>query len=224
MGEQIRVIIIDDETLLVESLEIILSINTDIQIVGTANDGYEALKLLKLTHVDIALVDLNMTGMGGIELIKELKLHYPTIKILVLTTFYDRKNITSAIKNGANGYLLKDSGKNAIIDAIHNVIKGHSVLDGKVMEELSKIITQGSADDELYKTSYIKDKKFFRDLTKRELEICTMLADGYTNSQIASFLFISEGTVKNYMTSIYDKTDIHDRTLLAIKIAKLLVE
>jgi DNA-binding NarL/FixJ family response regulator len=213
MQSKIRIILVDDELLLLESLEIILSINADIEIVGKAKDGNEALKLLNTIETDMAIVDLNMVGMGGIQLIKEIKLKYPTMKVLVLTTFYDESNITSAIRNGANGYLLKDSGRAAILDAIHNVMNGQSVLDGKVMETLSVNLNNNYLD--LPKTNVILEK-----LTKRECEICTMIAEGYTNAQISSFLFISEGTVKNYMTSIYDKTNIHDRTALAVKLSK----
>ena len=103
-----RVLLVDDEEMLLDSLEIILSLN-DMEIVGKAHDGNECLKLLKDVSCDIALVDLNMKGMGGIELIGHLKKKYPGIRILVLTTFYDDGNITEAISNGADGYLLKDS-------------------------------------------------------------------------------------------------------------------
>lgn len=211
---KIRILLVDDEALLLESLEIILSMKEEMQIVGKAKDGNEALKLLETIEADLALVDLNMVGMGGIQLIKEIRLKYVAMKVLVLTTFYDEKNITAAIKNGANGYLLKDSGRVAIIDAIHNVMNGQSVLDGKVMEELSRIMASGFA------VELPENNEVFCNLTKREYEICAMIAEGYTNSQIASFLFISEGTVKNYMTSIYSKTNIHDRTALAVKLSR----
>jgi len=225
MQNKIKIILVDDETLLLESLDIILSMNEDIEIVGTAIEGNNALKLLDSKEADLVLVDLNMIGMGGIQLIKEIRAKYPIIKVLVLTTFYDEKNITAAIKNGANGYLLKDSGRMAIIDAIHNVMKGQSVLDGKVMETLSRImsnVTESRENKVAQAVDNINKNEFFEDFTKREYEISTMIAEGYTNSQIASFLYISEGTVKNYMTSIYDKTNIRDRTALAVKLTKVL--
>lgn len=210
MDKKLRVLLVDDETLLIESLEIILSMTADMDIVGKANDGFEALDILSHTDADIALVDLNMKGMGGIELIRNIKEKYPLLKILVLTTFYDDENISNAISNGANGYILKDSGREAIVSAVKNIMSGQSILDSKVMSKLSKIIATPVNKEVSINNDIINA------LTKRELEICSMIAQGYTNPQIAKFLFISQGTVKNYISSIYDKTDIHDRAQLAV--------
>ena len=118
---KLKILLVDDETLLLESLEIILTLN-DMVVIGTAHDGNEALSILAESECSIALVDLNMKGMGGIELIGRIKSEYPHIRILVLTTFYDDKNITQAISGGADGYLLKDSGKDAIIGAIEQIM------------------------------------------------------------------------------------------------------
>lgn len=207
---KIKVLLVDDEPLLIESLEIILTYN-DFEIVGKANDGYEALSILDKEECDIALVDLNMKGMGGIELISRIKLEYPNIKILVLTTFYDDKNITQAICGGADGYLLKDSGKNAILGAIEQIIAGRDVIDRKVMKRLSELMS-GNFDE---KSS---NKVLLEGMTSREVEICTLMAKGLNNKQISEILCISEGTVKNYISNIYDKTGIHDRTKLIIAI------
>ncbi len=201
--ENIGIMLVDDETMLLDSLEIILSLNGYV-ITGKAKDGAEALELLKKTSCDIALVDLNMKGMGGIELIGRMKRLYPFVKILVLTTFYDDKNITDAIKNGADGYLLKDSGKDAILGAIKQLQGGNTVLDGKVMQRLSALVSRNETPG------------IDSGLTEREKEICALVADGFSNRQIAEKLYISEGTVKNYISVIYDKTGIHDRVQLAI--------
>lgn len=115
--DNLRILLVDDEPLLLESLEVILTLK-QMEIVGMAHDGQEALTILSGNTCDLALVDLNMKGMGGIELISRMKSEYPSVKILVLTTFYDDKNITQAIAGGADGYLLKDSGKDAIFGAI----------------------------------------------------------------------------------------------------------
>lgn len=212
MNKKIKLLLVDDETLLTESLEIILSMTGLIDVVGKASDGVDALELLEKLEVDIALVDLNMKVMGGIELISNIKKKYPGTKILVLTTFYDEKNITMAISNGADGYIIKDSGRDAIINAINNVMNGQSVLDSKVMVALSNIVNKTSPA--LENNNF--DNKLLDTLTKREIEVCKMISDGYTNSQISKFLYISEGTVKNYISSIYDKTQIHDRAKLAL--------
>ena len=204
--EQLRVLLVDDEPLLLESLEIILTLN-QMEITGMAHDGFEALEALSKHFCDLALVDLNMKGMGGIELIAHIKKDYPTVKILVLTTFYDDNNITRAIANGADGYLLKDSGKDAILGAISQIMSGRTVIDNKVMQRLAALMSGGTVSSN---TSLLDV------LTDREKEICTMLAEGLTNKQIAETLYISEGTVKNYISSIYDKTGIHDRAKLIV--------
>ncbi|MBR4732117.1 MAG: response regulator transcription factor [Lachnospiraceae bacterium] len=202
-----KVLLVDDENMLLESLEIILSLN-DMEIVGKAHDGREALDVLRGGQAcDVALVDLNMKGMGGIELIGHLKRSYPKIKILVLTTFYDDRNITDAISNGADGYLLKDSGKDAILGAVAQIMNGVSVLDPKVMMRLTALMNKNKTVD------------LCEEMTEREREIATLLAEGLTNRQIADKLYISEGTVKNYISSIYDKTGIHDRVKLVVALA-----
>ena len=204
--EMYKVLLVDDEEMLLDSLEIILSLN-DMEIVGKAHDGNECLDLLKSVSCDIALVDLNMKGMGGIELIGHLKKKYPDIRILVLTTFYDDNNITEAISNGADGYLLKDSGKDAILGAISQLMKGVSVLDPKVMQRLTAMMSKND------------NRSLYDELTEREREIASLLAEGLTNRQIADKLFISEGTVKNYISNIYDKTGIHDRVKLVVALS-----
>ncbi|MCR5836192.1 MAG: response regulator transcription factor [Lachnospiraceae bacterium] len=201
-----RVLLVDDENMLLDSLEIILSMN-GMEIVGKAHDGKEALEHLRTIECDVALVDLNMKGMGGIELIGYLKSMYPKIKILVLTTFYDDKNITDAITKGADGYLLKDSGKDAILGAVEQLMKGVSVLDPKVMMRLTALMNNKNTEDLL------------QEMTGREREVASLLSKGMTNRQIADSLYVSEGTVKNYISSIYDKTGIHDRVKLVMALS-----
>jgi len=201
-----KVLLVDDENMLLDSLEIILSVN-DMEITGKAHDGREALDILREKECDIALVDLNMKGMGGIELIGHMKRMYPGVRILVLTTFYDDKNITDAISSGADGYLLKDSGKDAILGAVNQLMTGVSVLDPKVMSRLTSLMTKNTGVD------------ICSEMTDREREISALLAEGLTNRQIADRLYISEGTVKNYISSIYDKTGIHDRVKLVVALS-----
>ncbi|MDE7326253.1 MAG: response regulator transcription factor [Lachnospiraceae bacterium] len=208
--ENLRVLLVDDEPLLLESLEIILSFH-GMEIIGTAPDGNAALRILEKEGCDLALVDLNMKGMGGLELIGRMKSEYPNIKILVLTTFYDDKNITKAIAGGADGYLLKDSGKDAILGAIGQIMGGQNVIDARVMQRLA-VLVNGRGQTALDTGT----PDFLADMTRREKEICTLLSRGLTNRQISETLFISEGTVKNYISSIYDKTGIHDRAKLVV--------
>lgn len=219
----IRVFLIDDEELLTESMEIILTVKGQMEVVGIAKDGKEALEKLEQVTADIALVDLNMKGMGGIELIPKLKEHYPDMKLLVLTTFYDNHYITEALAGGADGYLLKDSAGDTIIKAIHQLLAGQSVLAGKVLEALTRMMTgQGGKDTIEAGKASTKTQSFEsvgklpKDLTPRELEICGLLTKGYSNADLAKELYLAEGTVKNYMMNIYDKFDIHDRTALVL--------
>lgn len=206
----IRVFLIDDEELLTESMEIILTVKGQMEVVGIAKDGKEALEKLEQVTADIALVDLNMKGMGGIELIPKLKEKYPEMKLLVLTTFYDNHYITEALAGGADGYLLKDSAGDTIIKAIHQLLAGQSVLAGKVLEALTRMMTGQAEKREEVPFGLPKD------LTARELEICGLLTKGYSNTDLAKELYLAEGTVKNYMMSIYDKFNIHDRTALVL--------
>ena len=227
----LEILLVDDEPLLLESLEIVLTIKGGFRVIGTAGNGVEALELLKNHQPDVMLIDLNMPGMGGIELIKKVKEAYPSIRMIVLTTFYDEKNISEALSNGASGYLLKDSGKDAIIEAVEQSVKGVSVLDAKVMQKLTGMLSTantvadhidnneksgaaqyGSAKEN--SVSGIEQKLQKAGLTSREKEIAKLIAEGCTNAQIASLLYISEGTVKNYVSVIYDKFEIKDRAKL----------
>ena len=206
----LEVLLVDDEPLLLESLEIILTMN-QIHVTGMAHDGREALEMLENKPCQMALVDLNMKGMGGIELIHKMKERYPEIKILVLTTFYDDNSITSAIAGGADGYLLKGSGKDSILGAIKSIIDGQNVIDHKVMQRMAVLMQNKE-------TASSASKDLLSEMTVRETEICSLLAQGMSNRQIAEELYISEGTVKNYISSIYDKTGIHDRSKLIVAI------
>ena len=220
-----KVLLVDDENLLLDSLEIILSLN-GMEIVGKANDGNEALEVLEGTECDIALVDINMKGMGGIELIGHMKEKHRDVKILVLTTFYDDDNITKAITGGADGYLLKDSGKDTILGAINQIMGGVTVLDQKVMVRLTQLMSKAGTGATTSIETKVENTKegptspnlanFAQDITQREKEICSLMVEGLTNKQIAQMLYISEGTVKNYISNSYDKTGIHDRVKLIV--------
>lgn len=225
MKDMYKVLLVDDENLLLDSLEIILSLN-GMEIVGKANDGNEALEILEGTECDIALVDINMKGMGGIELIGHMKEKHRDVKILVLTTFYDDDNITKAITGGADGYLLKDSGKDTILGAINQIMGGVTVLDQKVMVRLTQLMSKNGTGAKASSETEVEEAKdnatapnlanLAQDITQREKEICTLMVEGLTNKQIAQKLYISEGTVKNYISNIYDKTGIHDRVKLIV--------
>ena len=232
-----KILLVDDEPLLLDSLEIILTYSGNYEVTAKAGNGVEALECLKKNVPDVMLVDLNMPGMGGIELIPKVHTEYPDIKIIVLTTFYDERSISHAIAGGACGYLLKDSGKEAILSAISQALRGQSVLDQKVMQKLNTMLAGGAASDSAVEsveaagsssapgTSASQSEKDTINLddygmTDREKEICRLISEGCTNSQIASILYISEGTVKNYVSTIYDKLGEHDRTKVVLMLTR----
>ena len=233
-----KILLVDDEPLLLDSLEIILTYSGNYEVTAKAGNGVEALECLKKNVPDVMLVDLNMPGMGGIELIPKVHTEYPDIKIIVLTTFYDERSISHAIAGGACGYLLKDSGKEAILSAISQALRGQSVLDQKVMQKLNTMLaggavasdsavesgeaagsacTQGASAFQAEKSAINLDDY---GMTEREKEICRLISEGCTNSQIASILYISEGTVKNYVSTIYDKLGEHDRTKVVLMLTR----
>ena len=265
-----KILLVDDEPLLLDSLEIILTYSGGYEITGKAGNGIEALSLLSKDVPDVMLVDLNMPGMGGIELIPKVHAEFPDIKIIVLTTFYDERSIAHAIAGGACGYLLKDSGKDAILSAISQALSGRSVLDQKVMQKLNAMLAAGASDagagdaaangtsgaagngtgtgsgsaagaagngssgrdtsDSSSPAGAATSSDAFSGvrinlddygMTEREKEICRLISEGCTNSQIASILFISEGTVKNYVSTIYDKLGEHDRTKVVLMLTRM---
>ena len=143
------------------------------------------------------------------------------MKLLVLTTFYDNHYISEALAGGADGYLLKDSAGDTIIKAIHQLLAGQSVLAGKVLEALTRMMSvQSNVEQENGKNG--TKCKLPADLTPRELEICGLLTKGYSNTELAKELFLAEGTMKNYIMSIYDKFDLHDRTALVLFLKEMI--
>jgi len=215
MNDQLRVVIVDDDEDIVENLRIILTLKGKMLVVGTANNGEEALNLLKDVEADVALIDLVMPVMNGTQLIRVLNERYPALKKLVFTTFSEEKNIAEAIINGADSYIVKDIS-DKLIASIKLLMQGQSIFDRKVVNWIRKSIKRPMPED------LIRSEVLFRELTNRELYICGILANGLTNNQIAKELFISEGTVKNYISSIYEKTGIHDRTQLVMALQKSL--
>lgn len=209
-GKKLRLLIADDEELILEGLSIILSAEPGFVVAGTARDGAQALARLNESPVDLILLDLQMPGMGGLEFIPLSKKGFPDVRILVLTTFHDDRNIADAIRLGADGYLLKDAGREALVRAVREVSLGQSVIDGRVMTALSRNLREADPPAEDTVPANLPE------LTARETEICRLIADGLTNSQIASVLYLSEGTIKNYVMAIYEKTDIRDRVKLAL--------
>lgn len=202
--EQIKVLITDDQKLLAEGIKSVVESDDSIKVVEIANDGMEALQKLEEYPVDVVLMDIRMPNMNGVIATKQIKSNFPSVKVLILTTFDDSDYILDAINNGASGYLLKDIGGEALIEAIKNAHAGDTILPSKIAKKIVSAAKMVSNDKE------IKLKKAFG-MSDREVEIALMIYDGFTNRQIASALKLTDGTARNYISTIYMKLGCDSR-------------
>lgn len=207
--EKINVVIADDEKLIRDGLNIILSTSPDINIAGLCANGEDALNICRNEKVDVVLMDIRMPVCDGVMGTRLIKQEFKDIKILILTTFKDDEYIFNAMKYGASGYLLKDTSYDLILDAIKSIYKGNVVIHPDVA---SKMIENRAVKPDETKDD-IKDKY---KLTPREIDIIIGIGSGLTNKEIAERTFITEGTVKNHITEILSKLDMRDRTQIAI--------
>ena len=201
--EKIRIVIADDSDFVRDGLRIILSMDEDFQVVGCAKNGVEAVELVSNNKVDIILMDIQMPDMDGIEATKEI-VKRSLGKVLVLTTFDDYDLVEKAIQNGAKGYLIKNHTPEKLKQMIKSLYYGVNVLDEKVFEKITQMASNMSVGFEN------------SDFTSRELEIIQAVAQGLNNKDIAIKLFIGEGTVKNHISTILEKSNLSHRTQLAI--------
>ena len=203
---KIKILIADDNSFIREGMKIILSTYGDFEVLTTVNDGKEAVDYCQRHDVDIALMDVRMPNMNGVEATKLLTETTKT-KPLILTTFDDDEYIMDAIKNGAKGYLLKNTDPERIRDAIKSVYYGNTVMQDVVLDKIKSNMTGRE------KPEFKVDVRLF---TEREMDIMALIAKGYSNKAISKQLFISDGTVANYITSILGKTGLEHRTQIAI--------
>jgi len=202
-----KIIICDDQAVIRDGLAMLLSLEKDIQVVSSAQDGADAVELVAQNQPDLVLMDLKMPGMNGIEATRQIRAKFPAVKVLVLTTYDDDEWVFDAIRAGASGYLLKDTPREKVIEAIRGTVKGKSFLDpavaGKVLEQVASRGTQPA--------TLLTDK-----LTERETDVLRVLAKGLSNADIAAQLHLSEGTVRNHVSAILDKLGVSDRTQAAV--------
>ena len=210
----IKILLADDQTILTEGIKSVLETCPDFKVVGIAQDGAEAVELTEKLRPDVVLMDIRMPNMNGVVATKKIKEIDGNIKIIVLTTFDDSDYILSAINNGASGYLLKDIGATALIDAVKNAYAGDTILPAKIAKKITDAAAMVSSDKEY------KLKKTFN-FSEREVEIALMLSDGFTNRQIASALKLSDGTARNYISAIYLKLGVDGRTSAVEKLKNL---
>lgn len=198
----INVLVVDDDTLVAMSLVTIISSDGEINVCGTGNDGSEAVTLYDEHKPDILLMDIRMQEMTGLEAAEVILSKHPEAKILFLTTFSDDEYISKALALGVKGYILKQNFE-GIVPAVKAVYGGQNVFDGKV---IGKLPVKGSTGGDF--SSY--------DISEREQRIIELVADGLSNREISERLFLGEGTVRNYISTILEKLSLRDRTQLAV--------
>lgn len=202
-----KVLICDDQALIRDGLEMLLRLERDIEVVGLAQDGAEAVELTARHRPDLVLMDLKMPGMNGIEATRQIHLHYPTVKVLVLTTYDDDEWVFDALRAGAAGYLLKDTPRADVIKAIRGTVAGKTFVDPAVAGKLLSQVAGTPARPPTLLTDQ---------LTEREVDVLRLLAQGLTNADIAARLYLSEGTVRNHVSAILAKLGVADRTQAAV--------
>jgi DNA-binding NarL/FixJ family response regulator len=210
--EAVRLLLVDDQRLLREGLKTLLELHRDLRVVGEAGDGLEAEALVAELHPQVVLMDLRMPRCDGVTATRRITLRWPDVQVLVLTTYDDDELVFRSIEAGASGYLLKDVGSDALADAVRAASRGESPLQPSIARKLlrrlrekpSPAAPRGAALPSL------------EALTSRELDVLRLLGSGATNRDIAEQLALTEGTVKNYISSILAKTGLHDRTQAAL--------
>ncbi|WP_143316541.1 response regulator transcription factor [Clostridium sp. HBUAS56017] len=210
----INVILADDQTIVREGLKMILSLYDEINIIGEAENGEQLIKLLENSLPDVILMDVRMPIMDGVQATKIIKDNYKNVKIIILTTFNDDEYIFKAIKNGADGYLLKDAGSEYIFKAIKSVYNGAMLLDPEVTVKVVKAFNSIIKNQSFNGSHDINNKLDL--LTPREMEVAKLVSQGKNNKDICQILFLTEGTVKNYVTRILGKLELNSRTELAL--------
>lgn len=202
--EKIKVLVVDDQKELAEEIGNVLMSDPELECIGTASDGFDALEKIAQNMPDVVLLDIRMPNMNGVVATQRIKAEYPDVKVVILTTFDDSDYILNAINNGASGYLLKDLSGNMLIDAVKNAHAGDTILPAKIARRIADAAKHVAADRE------IKLTRAFG-LSDREVEIALMMYEGFTNRQISAALKLSEGTTRNYVSSIYEKTKTENR-------------
>ncbi|HEY4690566.1 MAG TPA: response regulator transcription factor [Anaerolineae bacterium] len=207
MTSPVRVLIVDDHEIVREGLQTLLSEESDVEVVGEAANGEEALRLAADLNPEVILMDLVMPGLDGIEVTRRMQATSPASRVLVLTSFADDRRVREAIQAGAIGYLLKDVLKSDLLRAIHNAAQGRSTLHPEAQHYLMRQAVRAEAQPH-------------DSLTERELSVLRLIASGQSNKEIAAALYLTEGTVKGYVSAILAKLGVADRTQAALYAVK----
>jgi len=211
----IRILLADDQALFREALRTLISLQADLEIVGEAANGEEALRLARKLRPDVILMDLQMPFMNGVDATRRLHSEQLDCRVIALTTFDDDEYVFDCLRAGAAGYLLKDAPSENLFAAIRAAARGESFLQPSVTSRVLAEFTRLSDQSPAAASTLIEP------LSDREREILRLIAHGSSNREIADALFITEGTVKNHVTNILGKLDVRDRTQAALKAREL---
>lgn len=204
----IRVLICDDQAIVCDGLEAILSTDDEIEVVGLAANGAQAVELAQETRPDLVLMDLKMPGMNGIQATQAIREKLPDTRVLVLTTYDADEWVFDAIRSGAAGYMLKDTPRDRLIPAIKDTVAGKTHVDPGVAGKLFQHIAHESMGQ--------PDSTLAGQLSEREREVLQLIANGFSNAEIAQQLHLSDGTVRNYVSALFAKLGVSDRTQAAV--------
>lgn len=216
----IRIVIADDQMMIREGLRTILDLEDDMEVVGLANNGVEVCELVDQLRPDLVMMDIQMPEMDGISALKRIKQNYPDTHILILTTFLDDHYIVDGLASGANGYILKDMDTDKMLSAIRDTVSGQFILPIAVAAKLASKMSQM----ELHRTSAATTFDQRIRLTEREQDIAELVVKGYNNREIAAALYISEGTVRNYMSNLYSKLGVMDRLQASVRLREFYIK
>lgn len=213
--EPIRLLIVDDQRLMRDGLRTLMELEPDLEVAGEAEDGLAALEQYAALQPDVVLMDIRMPRLDGVEATRRLRQRYPEARVIILTTFDDDALVFDGLRAGALGYLLKDVSGGELAEAIRKVASGGALIEPsvarKVLAEFARLAPAARPVQE----------QLVEPLSERELEILKLIAQGANNRQIASQLYLAEGTVKNYISAILDKLAVEDRTQAALRAREL---
>ena len=222
-GEKVRVLIAEDQALVRRGTSVLLSMEPDMEVVGQACDGVEAVAMASELHPDVVLMDLHMPRLGGVAATREITRKLPGTQVLVLTTLNDDETVFEAVRAGAHGYLLKDVTEQELLETIRALRRGESRLTPQIARKVMDQFRRLADSSEFVSTvdnAVKKSDDGIESLNDKEEKILSLITDGMSNRQIAAAMFLAEGTVKNYVSRIMEKLHANTRTALAVISAK----